>query len=438
MRSETVKLSCNACMALALLACGSGAIAAQDGGGEAVRISGFIDEEIAYTTADPTHWSRGVTRLQLSAEGKVGEGFKWKLGGRADVDPVIDNSNFYIDRVKRDQRADFFWRETYVDMAAGDWAFRFGAQDVVWGEVAGLFFADVVSARDLREFLLPSFDIIRIPQWAARAEYFAGDSHLEFVWIPAPAFDDIGKPGSDFYPVRLSSPIDEATAAVFRDPIRPDRKFANSNFGVRAGSLIAGWDLASFYYRSFATSPTFYRVATPAGQVFEPHYDRIWQVGGTATKDMGSFVLRGEAVYTSGQRFSSTDVTAANGVVARKTLDWIVSVERPFEGIDGRVNVQLFKRHYFGGSEDAVAFNSGDFGGSVLVSAKISPQWEPSLQWIQTAGGAGAMIRPRLTWYPMKNLAATLGADFFNGDADGLFGRFDNRDRTYVELRYSF
>ena len=435
MRTETAHSSCAHILAAALLAASPAVFAAGD---EAPRISGFVSEEIAYTTADPTHWSRGVTRLQVSAEGKFGESIKWKLGGRVDVDPLINNSGFYLDRVKRDQRSDFFWRETYVDLNAGDFALRLGAQNIVWGEVAGLFFADVVSARDLREFLLPSFDIIRIPQWAARAEYFAGDSHFELIWIPAPSFDDLGKPGSDFYPVPLPSPTSAATAEAFLDPVKPDRKLSNSNFGLRAGTLAQGWDVAAFYYRSYATSPTFYRVTTATGPAFAPRYDRISQVGATATKDLGSFVLRGEAVHTTGQNFASTAPATPRGVVARKTLDWIVSAERPFEGIDGRVNVQLFKRHYFGGSADAVALKSGDFGASVLVSAKLTPQWEPSLQWIQLTSSAGAMIRPRLNWYPAKNFSAAAGADFFNGDADGLFGRFSDRDRAYVELRYSF
>ena len=70
--------------------------------------------------------------------------------------------------------------------------------------MVGLFFADVVSARDLREYLLPSFDIIRLPQWAARAEYFFGDSKLELVWIPVPTFDNIGKPGSEAQLLRVA------------------------------------------------------------------------------------------------------------------------------------------------------------------------------------------------------------------------------------------
>ena len=132
-------------------------------------ITGFYDLEVAYTYSDPSHWSRAVNRLQLSAQGEFGGGVKWKIGARGDLDPVYMTSNFYLSDVKNDQRANLFWRETYLDFSAGGWDFRVGAQNVVWGDVVGFFVADVVSPRDLREFLLPSFDIIRAPQWAVRA-----------------------------------------------------------------------------------------------------------------------------------------------------------------------------------------------------------------------------------------------------------------------------
>jgi len=405
------------------------------------RLSGFVDEEIAYTYDSPARWSRAVTRLQLNLEGKLGEDVNYKLSGRLDVDPVYYASSFYLEPVKKDQRFSAFWRENYLDFTAGDWAFRVGAQNIIWGEVAGLFFADVVSARDMREFLLPSFDILRIPQWAVRTEYFAGDSHLEAIWIPLPTFDNIGKPGADFYPFPLGPTPTAAEAALFRDPTKPDRDLGNGNFGVRAGTLVSGWDLSAFYYRSYAVSPTFYRVATgdqASPFVFEPRYDRIWQVGSTVTKDLGNVVLRAEAVYAGGQRFASTDPTAPEGVVDRNTLDWIVSAEHPFESIDGRVNVQVFQRHFFGGGAADVALNAGDWGASLLLSAKVTPQWEPSLQWIQTFGGGGAMIRPRLAWTPVQNLTIAFDVDILNGDGNGTFGRYADKDRVYSEVRFSF
>src|SRR6187455_1170111 len=232
------------------------------------RLGGFFQGAAAYTYADPVHWSRGVGRLQLVGQGEIADAVKWKLSGRVDGDVVFATSDFYLDPVKKDQRLDFFWGENYIDFSAGSWDFRLGAQQIIWGEVVGLFVADVVSAHDMREFLLPSFDLIRIPQWAARAEYTAGDSHVEFVWIPVPTFDNIGKPGSDFYPAPLPTPTPTEVAALFEDPERPARKLSNSSFGFRANTLVAGWDIAAFYYRSYSVAPTFYR--EPSGNASQP------------------------------------------------------------------------------------------------------------------------------------------------------------------------
>src|SRR5512139_3939564 len=225
---------------------------------DGVKLSGFYEGTLAYTYADPKHWSRAVNRFAVDGRGTWGD-VKWKLGARVDVDPVYMGSNFYLRDVRHDQRATAIWGENYLDFEAGGWDFRLGAQHIIWGEVVGLFFADVVSARDTRDFLLPSFDIIRIPQWAARAEYFKGDSHIEFIWIPVPTFDRIGKPGADFYPAPLPSPTPQSVASLFNDPDRPSRNLSNSNYGVRANTLLGGWDLAAFYYRSYSTQPTFYR-----------------------------------------------------------------------------------------------------------------------------------------------------------------------------------
>jgi hypothetical protein len=406
--------------------------------GKSFKVNGFYDFLGAYTFAEPRHWSRAVNRLQLSSQGALGGEVKWKVGARFDADPVYAASDFYLPAVRRDQKKDFFWRENYLDFSAGPLEFRVGAQNIVWGEVVGLFFADVVSGHDLREFLLPSFDIIRKPQWAARAEYFKDDSHLEVIFIPVQTFDDIGKPGADFYPVRLPSPTPAAAASAFLEPDRPARNLGNSAYGFRANTLVGGWDLAGFYYRSFANQPTFYRLpgTTPLAPVFQPRYDRIWQTGFTVSKDFSSAVLRGEAVYSSGQRYASTDPFAPDGVVRRNAVDWVVGLDFSLPR-DGRFNVQVFQRHYFG-SEAELALHSGTFGVSALLSAKVTPSLEPQILWIQTFGGGGSLVRPLLKWFAAKNTTVGFGVDIFTGPADGFFGRYNNRDRVYTELRYDF
>ncbi len=399
-----------------------------------ITASGFYGATVAYTYSDPTHWSRAVNRFQFNLKGELAPSVKWTVGARADVDPVYMSDSFYLPAVQQDQRNDFFWRETYLDFSAGALDFRVGAQNIVWGDVVGFFVADVVSPRDLREFLLPSFDIIRAPQWAVRAEYFKGDSHLELVWIPYPTYDNVGKPGSDFFPVRLPSPTPAGVAAVFQDPLTPPRTLDNSNYGLRGNTLIDGWDVAAFYYRSFSRSPTFY---TLPGGVVQPRYDRIWQAGGTVNKDFGQVVLHVEGVYTGGQGYAlANPALALQGVVERDTFDWVVGTDLVLPA-DVRLNVQVFQRLY-DGSESGLAIQAGDIGASAQLSGKITSAWEPQILWIQTFGGGGALIRPRLSWYPVKNTAVGFGVDIFTGADNGFFGRYNNRDRVYGELRYDF
>ena len=405
-----------------------------------VKLSGWLDGLGAYTYADPVHWSRGVGRLYLAAQGSMPENVKWKLSGRVDGDIVYATSNFYLEPVKVNQRFSAFWGENYLDFSAGSWDFRLGAQQIIWGEVIGLFFADVVSARDEREFLLPSFDIIRIPQWAARAEYFAGDSHLELIWIPVPTFDRIGKPGADFYPAPLPSPTPASVAALFLDPEKPSRNLSNSNYGVRANTLVSGWDLAAFYYRSESTQPTFYRLDTGNPEqpfVFQPRYDRIWQAGGTLSKDLGEMVLRAEMVYANGQGYAVTTPSAPQGVAFLSTFDYIVSAEWALPG-DTRLNLQGFQRVFFDGGGRNNVIRSDGFGMGIFLSTKWTSTLEPQILWQQNFDHAGGLIRPRLNWYAAKNTAAGFGVDIFTGPSDGFFGRYNNRDRVYAELRYDF
>lgn len=406
-----------------------------------VRFGGFYDFELAYTYPGPGHWSRAVNRLQVSAEGDLGAGVKWKLGIRGDVDPVYFGSDFYLSDVKQNQRASLFWRENYIDFGAGGWDFRLGTQNIVWGEVVGLFFADVVSARDMREFLLPSFDIMRIPQLAGRAEYFfEGDTHLELIWIPIPTFDLIGKPGAEFYPVPLPEPASSQAASLFLDPQTPSRKLSNSNYGVRGNTLVQGWDLSAFYYRSLNTQPTFYFLTgqdTHTGYAYEPRYNRIWQAGGTFSKDFGSFVMRGEAVYTSSQDFAlANPFVASGGVASHASIDAILSVDFS-PSTDAALNFQIFDRTVLDGGEDALALKTAGVGASIRASMKVGA-FEPQILWIQNFSDAGGLVRPSVAWSMAKNTRLLVGVDVFTGPKDGFFGRYGDRDRLYTELRHDF
>ncbi|HKX54410.1 MAG TPA: DUF1302 family protein [Nitrosospira sp.] len=392
---------------------------------------GFSQFEIADTYTSPEHLSKAKLRTELSRVGQFNEHIKWKISGRFDYDAVYDLSNFYPPAVRDDQRYEFFLRENYLDVSAADFDFRLGRQHVIWGEMVGLFFADVVSAKDLREFVLPSFDIIRIPQWAVRGEYSKNDTHAEVLWIPVPTLDEIGKPGADFYPGPL-----RGTANYLAED-RSGRNVANSNYGIRLSQLIKGWDLSAFYYHSLDAAATFYRVSAPTDPlVFQPRHDEIDQAGATLAKDFGSIVLKGELVYTNGRKYNVTRPAAENGLVRQDTLDYVLGLDFSLPA-ETRLNLQFFQRVFFAHDPDIIP-DQVENSGSVLLNGKLWPKVEAEALLIHSLNRSEWMFRPRLSWNFARNWRGAIGADVFGGPPTGLFGRFDQNDRVYTELRYSF
>jgi len=393
-------------------------------------IKGFVQFEAARTTGNPEHWSKLRARSELGSSGNLGDGLKWKLGARFDYDFVYGLNDYYPDDVKRNQRYDVELRENYLDYSNGDWDFRFGKQHVVWGEMVGLFFADVVSARDLREFILPDFDQMRIPQWAARAEYFADDFHAEFLWIPVASYDNIGKPGSEFYPMPTAPNI------RYLPEKRPERDADNMNYGLRLSTLKNGWDISGFYYRSSDVTPTFYRQFDGPTTVYQARHDRINQYGGTLSKDFGEVVLKAEGVYTTGRSFSVLDLADSDGVVRQNTLDWAVGLDFTLPA-ESRFNVQLFQRRYSNYNPTQIP-DKEENGYSLLFNTKVINNWEGQAIFISSLNRTDWLLRPRLTWNFQRNWRMLFGADIFKGPPTGLFGQFDQKDRIYSEVRFTF
>lgn len=403
----------------------------------ATKFGGFYQLEGAYTIASPDHGSKLLNRFDLNAQGSFSDSVKWKVGGQLKYDAIYDTNNFYPGQVRKDQRFDSMLRENYLDISSGDWEFRLGRQHIVWGEVVGLFFADVVSARDMREFILPDFDLLRTPQWAARAEYFKNDFHLEAIWIPYPTVDNIGKPGAEFYAYPL--PPNDGYAYLINDEEKPSRNSKNQNFGLRASALKNGWDISAFVYHGIEAAPTFYREVINApipATIYTPRHDKVTQYGGTVAQDFHTFVLKGEFVYNNGKNFSVTPLDDTDGVANQKFLDYLVGFEFPLPE-DTRFNFQFFSRR-FTNHDDRTVFDKHEDGVSFLLSKKIGEDIEPSLLLISALNRTDWMARAKVNWNFEKNWRMVAGADFFAGKNTGFFGQFDNKDRVYVEVRRSF
>ncbi len=410
----------------------------QDEASNKYNFGGFFNSKYAYTYKSPTHHSMLRNTFELRASDHLNDDISWKISARGSYDAVFEFENFYSDRVEDNRRFEGAFHETYMDVSKEDWDFRFGRQHIIWGEMVGLFFADVVSAKDTRQWVAEDFDMIRIPQWAARAERFMGDYHAEAIWIPFMTYDRIGKPGDDFYPVG-TEPL-PGIKQVFRSDNQPTRDPSNSAYGLRLSTLKDGWDISGFYYGSRDATPAFFRRFKDGPSpkfIFEPEHKRINQFGGTLAKDFRNFLLKAEAIYTLDRRFLVDDLNDSDGVAKQDTVDYVIGLEHATMG-GTTLNFQFFQRWYTDHDSD-ILFDELENGASFYTSKDLTSRLEGELLFISSLNREDWMLRPKLTYDLSGNWWLAVGADIFGGERKGLIGgRFDDSDRIYGNLRYTF
>jgi len=108
--------------------------------------------------------------------------FDWKLDyTKGDValfvNPVFDYNAL-------NDNLDITLCQAYMDIYFDNFDLRIGKQQIIWGKADGVFITDVISPRDLSEFILPDFEEIRIGTNSVKFDYYLGNSTFEAVWIP--------------------------------------------------------------------------------------------------------------------------------------------------------------------------------------------------------------------------------------------------------------
>ena len=126
----------------------------------------------------------------------------------------------------------------------------------------------------------------------------------------------------------------------------------------------------------------------------------------------------------------------SDGVAQQNTLDWAAGLDFTLPA-NSRLNVQVFQRQFFGYNQDIIP-DKHENGYSLLFNTKFFNNWEAQALLISSINRTDWLFRPRLTWNFERNWRLLVGADVFKGPPLGMFGRYDQQDRVYSEVRYSF
>ena len=332
----------------------------------------------------------------------------------------------------------FDLRELYVDLYFNSFDLRIGKQQIIWGKADGVFITDIISPKDLTEFLLRDFEEIRMGVTAVKFDYYIGDNTLEIVWVPV--FSSTVLPSQDsIWAITPDFPV-QPTFDYSKKDITPSLEnseiFAKySVFSSLVDFEIMGgytWDADPVIHTEKEIDMTTHQLLSLTAI---PQHHRLTIAGGSFSTSLGPIVLRGEAAYYWGKYFQTNDPQAVEGVVEKDYFNYLVGAD--FNIFDINFSIQFIQQIIIS-PDDYIVNNTTNNLMTFLAKKDVNNEtihFELFAYLGLTDGDA--LIRPKISYDISDGVNILLGANIFIGD-EGMFGRYDDNDMVYVKLKYSF
>ena len=336
--------------------------------------------------------------------------------------------------------ADLELREAYVDAYAGDWFFRLGKQQVVWGQSDGLRVLDQVNPLSFREFILGDFEDRRIPLWMANIERPIGPVTAQILWIPDTTYNEVPSEGTYAFSSPLFTPDvpENATSVAIAPANRPDQFFSDSDVGLRLTGFAGGWDWSFNALYAYLDSPIVRRRTVDDGAFeFTPTYERSTLVGGSASNAFGKLTLRTEFGYQSNAFVLTNNAADDDGVEETSELSGVIGLDFQADA-DTFISGQVFVGHLL----DDVPFTTRDRTTatiSLLASRELkNDRIKLEALLLQDVNQGDGLVQISGRYNYTNNVTIRAGADVFYGDHDGFYGQFNDRDRITISIEHGF
>lgn len=330
-------------------------------------------------------------------------------------------------------------RQAYLDIFFNSMDIRIGKQQIIWGKADGVFITDVISPKDLREFLLPDFDEIRMGITAIKIDYYMGNNTLEFVFVPSftptkiPEQDSIWNPKMDF----IIQPIFDYSQKGVEQNLNNSEVFLKYSvlssaidFELMGGLM---WDDDPILHTSKSIDPM---TSQMTSLKITPQHHRLGLFGGSFSTTLGSFVIRGESAYYSGKYFQTMDPLAADSIIEKNYIHYLIGADFTIAGI--KMSTQFI-------SQVILDYNDyilkDQFENTMTFLARKDFLRETLALELFTYIGLNkgdSLVRLKATYKLVDGFDILLGANIFSGDTTGSFGQYGDNDMLYMKFKYSF
>ena len=356
--------------------------------------------------------------------------FDWRLDyGKGDVvlyvNPVFDYNSL-------NNNLDISLRQAYMDIYFDNFDLRIGKQQIIWGKADGVFITDVISPRDLSEFILPEFEEIRIGTNAVKFDYYLGNSTFETVWIPTFQPTITPRKGSIWYKNML-----DFSVPIIYDYHNYDvgNKLSESEIALKYSYLGSAIDFELMVAYMWDDNLAMHIYPQPDTTILiKPEYHRLPLAGASFSKALGGAVIRGEGAYYFEKRFAAEDLSV-NGVKEKDYAHYLIGYDHNWFGMN--VSFQFIQEYILDYEED---IRNDEFSNTMtfLITEDFLRE-TLRLEFFTYYGinNEDALLRPKITYDIADEFEVQLGANIFVGE-EGNFGQYDENDMLFMKVRYDF
>ena len=433
-----------------------------------MELRGYVKNETAYRYVSPTAFSKILNIIQIEPSYSFNQSLRWSARVWAFYDLAYDIQDIgTIAPIKpfafiqppdpgkpepdienlRDIKIDKYGvdlKEFYFDIFFSNMDLRVGKQIIRWGIVEGWRIIDEVNPLDFTEHILRDVADRYIPLWMVKGDYYLGPLTIEGLWIP-----DVR--GHEPAPLRSEWSQFQKLPDLKKVP----RNFENSEVGLRTSGMLGGYEFVLAYLYHWDDFPAAFRTITGLGLgnlgispevTFFPRYRRLQSYGAGLAKSFGKIVVEGEFSYADGKYWGTctacgTDEAKFNEI-QRDYIKHVVGLKTVLYGADISLNF----------SQDIILHHTGDIqqkrhedAASLFARKEIRyGTMVPQFLAISLINRKEYLFRPKLEYRYTDKITFLFGADIFSGDPGpdagrlNFFGYFDDDDRVYMEVKYSF
>ncbi len=405
-----------------------------------IYIAAFITLLVVAATATTEEPSlHGTVRYQLAVRYLEPDFTRGTVTAETELDVRGYSAGLYIAPVFEtgvDSSATVDVREAYMDLFFPAADLRVGKQIVIWGKSDGVAITDIVSPRNLTNFLVPDIRDLRLGVTALKADCYIGPAQLELVYIPLFSPSRLPAPDSIWF-VTPEAPVTPLYLAPASVGGRPADGEYYGRLGLR-GSII-DLELAAGYFWSNEPAPSVTKTFSSSGAlsslIIQPEFYRRTMFGGSLGASAGPFILRGESAFFAPKRFLTTDMADVDGYVEHNYLHSLVGVDTVLAGVD--LSAQIVHQYILSYTSDLLQEKHSFTATLRARESFFHESLTVNLLSFVELNNPNAVIKAGLSYAFTDALAIGIEGIFFLGES-GQFGQFAGNDLAVVTAAYKY